>query len=471
ASTTGSGFLCVQDNPCRLSIAVGAANTGDTIYVKGGTYTALGPAVITVTRSITLFGGWDGQPGGPNIRPYRNPQLYPTIIDGQNSRRAVYITGTIQPTLEGFIFTHGNATGLFAGCSASDAYGCGGGMFIYHARARIRNNTFANNTAMLTAPDFHFVGYGGGLYVEVGNGVIISHNVFMSNTAAAVYSGSGGGLAFEAAANESPNIDNNTFAGNIAPTWGGGIAIKHTYPIGISHNVIENNSAVHGAGLYTWYSTGLYIDANIIRGNSGGEGVYQGYTDGYFVNNVVEDNVTDVGLSLFNGGPQSGAVDNNIIAHNGETAIAASASSAAPLTVRLYHNTLVGSGSGTALLMVSAPATLTLVNTIVSGFDVGFASNVPTQTVAFADYTLFDTDVGSYGVGALTHIFAGAAAFIDPSARNYHIQAQSAARDVAKVTVISSDIDGDLRTAYGPPDIGADETPFIYPLFLPLARR
>src|SRR5580765_8546893 len=63
ASTTGSGFLCTRDNPCRLSIAVGAASTGDSIYVQGGTYTGLGPAVITVSKSISIFGGWDGKPG------------------------------------------------------------------------------------------------------------------------------------------------------------------------------------------------------------------------------------------------------------------------------------------------------------------------------------------------------------------------------------------------------------------------
>src|SRR6185295_16292038 len=67
ASPTGSGFLCQKANPCRLIIAVGAASTGDTIYVKGGTYTGLGPSVITVTKTITMFGGWDGLPGAGRV--------------------------------------------------------------------------------------------------------------------------------------------------------------------------------------------------------------------------------------------------------------------------------------------------------------------------------------------------------------------------------------------------------------------
>jgi len=70
ASSTGGGSLCTRTFPCRLIFALGAASTGDTIYVKGGTYTGLGPSVITVTKSITIFGGWDGLPGAGR-RPVR----------------------------------------------------------------------------------------------------------------------------------------------------------------------------------------------------------------------------------------------------------------------------------------------------------------------------------------------------------------------------------------------------------------
>jgi hypothetical protein len=469
ASTTGSGFMCLKDNPCRLSIAVNNATTGDTIYVKGGIYTGVGTAVITVTKTITIFGGWDGDPA-PG-RPYRNPALYPTTLDGQNIRRGVVITGTIAPAMEGFIFAHGNATGLFAGCSASNAYGCGGGMFVYLAAARIRNNTFVSNTAMLTATDFHQQGHGGGLYIEVGSGAVISHNVFMSNTAAAVYTGAGGGLEVDGNSSPAPTILNNQFIGNMAPTWGGGAATQHTAFIGLYDNVFENNSADLGGGLFTWYASSFVVDGNTFRGNSGEEPIYLGYAHGGFSNNLVIDNLTDIGLEVVNGG--GGAVDvvNNIIAQNGGTGIQAESFPGAPLTLRPYHNTLVGPGSGTAVLVTSGPATITLVNTLVSGFSVGFLTGVPTSTVASADYTLFDNDVASFGVGALSHIFVGAAAFVDAPGRDYHILAPSAARDVGLITTVGSDIDGDLRNIGAGPDIGADETRFVHALELPVVRR
>src|SRR5258706_11048336 len=167
ASPTGSGLSCLKANPCRLIIAVGQASTGDTIYVQGGTYTGLGPSVITVTHSITMFGGWDGDPAA--ARPNRNPALYPTIIDGQNSRRAVLITGTIQPTLDGFIFTHGNATGQFNGCSASGAFGCGGGEFVYYPAAPPPHNTVADKPPVQVTPPPRNTQYRGGVFLGGGH--------------------------------------------------------------------------------------------------------------------------------------------------------------------------------------------------------------------------------------------------------------------------------------------------------------
>ncbi|MEA3396828.1 MAG: hypothetical protein U9R05_05145, partial [Chloroflexota bacterium] len=116
----GSGTACSQANPCSLQTALDNATGGDTIYVATGVYTGTGAAVVTVTQSITIYGGWDGIATTP---PVRDPALYPSTLDGENGRRGVYISGDITPTMDGFIITGGNASN-----AAADP-GRGGGIY------------------------------------------------------------------------------------------------------------------------------------------------------------------------------------------------------------------------------------------------------------------------------------------------------------------------------------------------------
>ena len=53
----GSGTACTQLTSCALQTALDQAADGDTVYVATGIYTGAGGAVITVTKSITLYGG------------------------------------------------------------------------------------------------------------------------------------------------------------------------------------------------------------------------------------------------------------------------------------------------------------------------------------------------------------------------------------------------------------------------------
>ena len=109
----GAGSACSQANPCALQTALAQATDGDIIYLAEGRYTGTGAAVITLTKSITLHGGWDGAASGPVAR---DPDAHPTVLDGERKRRVVYITGNITPTLDGLIIANGNATGLTAHC-------------------------------------------------------------------------------------------------------------------------------------------------------------------------------------------------------------------------------------------------------------------------------------------------------------------------------------------------------------------
>src|SRR5260221_3217180 len=105
-AANGAGSACAQNNPCQLQTALGLAGDGDVIYVKQGVYTGTGAAVITITQSITLYGGWNGIPTGPVVR---NPAAYPTLIDAQGHRRGMFVSAGITPTIDAFVIQNGNA--------------------------------------------------------------------------------------------------------------------------------------------------------------------------------------------------------------------------------------------------------------------------------------------------------------------------------------------------------------------------
>ena len=136
----GTGALCLQAAPCgsiQYAIEQSVSGNGDTIYVAEGTYTGTGAAVITITKSITLYGGWDGKLTDP---VQREPEAYRTILDGEGQRRVVHIVGPITVTLDGLDITGGYVAG-------SD----GAGIYALIACVTLQNCRVYGNTATGTA--------------------------------------------------------------------------------------------------------------------------------------------------------------------------------------------------------------------------------------------------------------------------------------------------------------------------------
>jgi hypothetical protein len=75
----GTGADCTRAAPCDLQTALAKAVTGDAIYVAGGSYRGADDAVISVTQSITLYGGWNGAATGDLVR---NPATFRSLLDG-----------------------------------------------------------------------------------------------------------------------------------------------------------------------------------------------------------------------------------------------------------------------------------------------------------------------------------------------------------------------------------------------------
>ncbi len=470
-TVSGSGSACTQAAPCDLRTALSLAANGDTIYVAGGVYTGTGGAVITVTKSITLYGGWDGAASGPVVR---DPALHPTTLDGERARRVVYISGNITPTLDGLIITRGNATGLTT-CFFANAGGCGGGIFVSGAHPIITHNVITDNVAavLTTTGDF---GRGGGMFLRDATQAVVHHNLVISNTASTVKSGLGGGM-FLCGDGGGLQVSFNQVLSNAATTVnasgeGGGI---YGGPDGalIEGNVImgnRTNSAGmgRGAGLCHMYGSTHYL-GNLVQGNTGSLAVTLYHSRARFEGNRVVDNATTTGIGLESAAGTGPVLVNNVVARSGSKAVSAYGFSASQiLTATLIHNTLVGAGSGYGVY--GSYATLYLTNTIVASTTWGIYNYTPASVALQADHTLFFHTPNQAGSGVVsTNEISGDPRFVDPAGGDFHIGAGSAALDVGATTVITTDMDGDPRPIGPAPDIGADERRLQ--VYLPLVFR
>lgn len=473
----GTGVVCSRSDPCALQEAIRKAKDGDAIYLAGGTYTGTGAAVVTLTESVALYGGWDGKAEG---RVMRDPTIYPTVLDGERLRRVVYISGDITPTLDGLIITRGNATGILTDTCpviGGKADGCGGGIFVHQAHPIIINNIITNNIAAISTQGYptSTTGYGGGIYLYSTERAVISGNMIISNVASTANAGMGGGICLDGT---TPGlmVQGNRILNNVAGKtqgWGGGIGGE---PNGarIQNNLIQGNRAMasspagYGGGLYQWHGSAEYRN-NLIRGNHGQHAVYLGHSRSVFWGNLVVDNATEVGVYLAYGSKsQNGPLlaNNAIVIRNATTlyTLRTYATKSSPLTATLIHNTLVGNRNSSGVYIDSGYVTLFLTNTIVASHSWGITNTQPTSSTVYADYTLFWANSHNGIVG-------NNPVFNDPRflRDGYHLGPGSAAIDVGALTNITTDIDGDRRPVLTAPDIGADER--LIEAYLPLVLR
>ncbi|HEY76882.1 MAG TPA: hypothetical protein G4O00_12050 [Thermoflexia bacterium] len=315
-TTDGTGTDCTQANPCSLQTALAQANDGDTVYLATGTYTGTGAAVITVTRNITLYGGWDGSSSGPVVR---DPDAYPTTLDGEGTRRVVYINGSITPTVDGFIITGGNA-----GSVVTDP-GRGGGIYSKDAAPIITNNVITNNIAYTGTATY---GHGGGIcLIGASASALISGNIIIGNTANPVGPGKGGGLTiYGSAATISGNFFQSNVAGFTSNSAGGGLYLGSS-PAIVSGNLFRGNKATFtgsgfGGGLHTQFGN-VVLSGNIVVSNTSSYGAltFEGNARITMTNNVIARNVGGVfvrGNATF---PFAGTLVHNTIVQNGSEGV------------------------------------------------------------------------------------------------------------------------------------------------------
>jgi hypothetical protein len=477
--TVSGGGDCSQPAPCDLQTALGQAVDGDAVYVAQGTYTSTGVAVIIVTNSVTLYGGWDGT---TTVPPVRNPQVNPTTLDGEGLRQVVYITGTITPTLEGLWLTNGSASGRGGGVAVHGAHpvisGCwilsntgkdGGGIYLAGStNALLVNNEIYSNTADQ---------YGGGIASDTSLSITLTGNKFYGNTAHE----DGGAISLWYG--DQANLLSNEIYSNTADRNGGGIYIRDGSTV-LNNNVISHSAALgHGGAIYIDGTRATLVDNRVFDNTSGaGGGIYfsnciTATLDGNRVVGNVAGSEAGIGLE-----GSTATLVNNIIADNIKLGFpCASGIGIGDSTITLTHNTIARNrgpvpGSG---IYVAAPSpqasVVTLINNIIVSHSVGIT--VAAGSTATLEATLWGDGIwanetnwdGSGAISTGTINIWQSPGFVNSDSGDYHIVPSSAAVDQGIDTEIMVDIDGDRRPIGTQPDIGADEA--WQRVLLPLVLR
>ncbi len=462
ASASGDSSSCAQTAPCKLSTALDRAGEGGTIYVAQGIYTGTGDAVVTLTKSVSLYGGWDGSLAAPVVR---DPTAYPTTLDGEGQRRVVEISGDITPTLDGFVITRGNASN-----AATDA-GHGGGIYSANAEPVIQNNILTNNVGY--SGTVWVWGRGAGVYLyRAAASALISGNQILSNTASLTVTGEGGGLYIYGS---DATIRNNLIQDNVGSRYGGGLYVLQGSPRVLNNEIRANRAGRNAGGIYVGnFPASPLIQGNLIVGNSTGPGWNGGgilisgkITLTLIANRILSNTAgTSAGIGLATSSYFT--VANNIIAHNNNGGI------------RMWENTRYGlianntivfnTGTEGGIRLAYGNITPTLVNNIVVSNTYGIRAHANASgTLDYNDVwgnTTLDYDLpGALGPG--NHDLQSDPLLAAPDRDDYHLRASSPCVDAGTIVPIATDMDGDPRPLGAGYDLGADESMLKY-VYLPL---
>jgi hypothetical protein len=451
-----------------IQAAINTANPGDTVIVPAGNYTES----LTLSKAVSLTGVSSAT----------------TIIHALPNQRVLTVTGAAisnSVVISGLTLTGGNVTG-----GDSCPTFCGGGLLITGtAQPLLQNLIIANNQAgwygggaytgvgsPLTLVDTKFISnstryYGGGL--ATGDRSVITNVSFLSNRASRLSGGAGGGLATLGPATfiTDSRFENNTSvsAGGLlgynttikdtdfisnGTSWEGGGAIM------IGSNTLmggrfERNTSVIGGGGLSANGSLTITNIQFIRNNSqwGGGVFYYADSKGQIINSLFAGNTaTDTGAALY----------------------ISLAPPSSPGTLEILHTTIADIGLNPKPAIVVVSSTVGITNTTIASHSVAIGR---TGGTVFEDYNLFFGNIlnttGVISNGG--HSLSGDPKFVAPASDDYHLDAGSAALNVAFPGLAADDFEGDPRPLGPGPDIGFDESGATSPpnarFYLPLILK
>jgi len=480
-----------EANPCAtIQYAVNLAADGDEIHiatfdVSGSVsppsiittparYTGTGASVATLTSSLTLRGGYVYF---HIVTHTWTPGPIPAPVDGEQARRALYVSGDVTPTLQLLTFVNGHADR-------------GGNVYVEDASVRFVATPMTSGTAT----------YGGGLYLkhcnvsfdpgglDWQNLLSISGLLLIQNNSAQY----GGGIYVEGG---TPILAGLAVYSNTATADGGGVYLEGGWPVIAAGLVLENQAGGRGGGLFLADSAAR-IAGLAVYSNTAGDGAGF-YLDGPFAfseesvpiiaNNYVRHNraTGSQGGGFYLRQAVAGLVNNVIADNEGGDGAAMYLWASSP---QLFHNTISRNGGDSGVYLTHKPGQIwppvvpipsqpSFTNTIIASHTVGIHVDstglfYPLENQATLEGTLWwgnGNDTG--GPGSVVH---STDVYDDPRFKctggfpdcllPYHILDDSAAVDAGVVVALALpgsdlfvDIDGQLRPSGEGYDIGADE--------------
>ena len=446
---TGQGIaLSFSDSPEILDNTI-TGNGGDGVYVssglgrvevRGNTITENGRGIWLdsilngIVESNTILSNTVGadqwmKAGGGIMGRSLTLSLRDNLIRGNVSAEGggVWLDGTSGTVIEGNRIEGNHATVL----SSSE----GGGLYVNTGDGgdvTIRNNTVLSNTANRD---------GGGIYVLSGHveNVLVQNNRFEGNSG-----DKGGGLYVNTG-----TVEGNTFRGNTA-RLGGGLYTNAWEGLWLKRNTFEDNQAGEdGGGLYAYLGPPVYMENNRFLGNragGNGGGLYSVYWAPSLAGRI---SLTNTLLAENHAAHGSG-----LYLYGG--------------TATLKHTTLAnndGESSDDGVGLYVKPfgvVSVTLTNTIVASQTVGVyveGGDVSLTATLWGDGAWDNGDDWGGGGNILTGTlnYWGDPLFVGGG--DYHLTANSPARDRGVDAGVTDDLDGELRPHPDThiPDLGADE--------------
>lgn len=400
----------------KLQNALGAAVSGDRIWVAAGVYypdegtmqtNNNRSASFNLIDGVAVYGGFAGT---ETQLSQRNISANPTILsgdiykndvntDGNNIAESVadivglnsyhVVRGNSTSTaaaFDGFIITAGKANG-----AGSDVIGAG--MYNYYSTHTLANLTFSgnyassqggglsNNNTDVSLSNVVFTGNSAGLsgggMQNISNSVAVLTNVTFNGNE----SGSGGGM--ENSLSSEATLTNVTFSQNDASSKGGGYYNSVGSQSTFTNVDFLNNSAGYGGGVYDQNSNSILTLTNVtFSGNTAGShggGLYTSNNGPYEVrltNVTFNDNrANQHGGGLYGSGSGFQTLTNvtisgNTAFQNGGGLYTAGYSYPYLLNVTISGNTANGLGGGAYFAnSLSIPLTNTIIANSLSGGD------------------------------------------------------------------------------------------------------